>query len=204
MGATQVPPRGWTLLEFCARAARDLGHFNTMLMDVGRAKGAAYHKATSANVLTKRDLEELVQTRENLVREMASFGADIPTTPMFWKRETNRLQWIVRQMSWEPPWVPSHDDDQETPPSAPPQGSQASPADTPCSTPPAPLPKNVDAAETMPKKSTCAASVMPVNAPCLNMPQVSTDSAPGPVPHCDACPHPQTQTGPALQRCSQR
>ena len=58
--------------------------FNTMLMDVGRAKGAAYHKATNADVLTKRDLEDLVHTQENLVREMASFGADIPTTPMFW------------------------------------------------------------------------------------------------------------------------
>ena len=70
-----------------------------MLMDAGRAKGAAYHKATSANVLTKRDLEELVHTQENLVREMASFGADIPTTPMFWKQETNWLEWIVRQLT---------------------------------------------------------------------------------------------------------
>ena len=42
---------------------------------------------------------------------MASFGADIPTTPIFWKKETNRLQWFVRQMSWSPPWVADKQDD---------------------------------------------------------------------------------------------
>ena len=47
----------------------------------------------------------MIDNQEDLVKEMASFGADIPTTPMFWKKETNRLQWIVRQMSWIPPWV---------------------------------------------------------------------------------------------------
>ena len=36
---------------------------------------------------------------------MAFFGAEIPTTPMFWKRQTTQLEWIVRQMSWRPPWL---------------------------------------------------------------------------------------------------
>ena len=40
----------------------------------------------------------------DLVRKVATFGADIPTTPMFWKKEGNGLEWIVRQMSWNPPW----------------------------------------------------------------------------------------------------
>ena len=35
-----------------------------------------------------------------------SFGAEIPTTSMHWKREGHDLEWIVRQMSWTPPWTP--------------------------------------------------------------------------------------------------
>ena len=77
-----------------------------MLLEASKAKGNAYHKATDANVLTKAELRELVTEQDNLVRELATFGADIPTTPMFWKRETNRLEWIVKQMSWRPAWIP--------------------------------------------------------------------------------------------------
>ena len=95
--------------------------FNTMLLEASKAKGSAYHKATDANVLTKAELRELVTEQDNLVRELATFGADIPTTPMFWKRETNRLEWIVKQMSWRPGWVPD---------SHVPQAPEAAPAAT--------------------------------------------------------------------------
>ena len=47
--------------------------------------------------------------REDLVRRVAAFGADIPTTPMYWKRHGNELGWIVRQMSWKPCWCPPSD-----------------------------------------------------------------------------------------------
>ena len=83
--------------------------FNETLLEIAKAKGRAYHKSTNQCTLTKRELRTLVETQEDLVKEMASFGADIPTTPMFWKKETNRLQWIVRQMSWRPPWVQDKD-----------------------------------------------------------------------------------------------
>ena len=87
--------------------------FNQMPLDVGRAKGYAYHKTTDAAAMTKRELRELVETQEHLVQEITSFGSDIPTTSMFWKRETNRLEWVVRQMSWCPPWVSRAEDDAE-------------------------------------------------------------------------------------------
>ena len=83
--------------------------FNETLLEIAKAKGRAYHKSTNQCTLTKQELRNLVKTQEDLVKEMASFGADIPTTPMFWKKETNRLQWIVRQMSWRPPWVQDRD-----------------------------------------------------------------------------------------------
>ena len=85
--------------------------FNESLMEAAKQKGHAYHKSTNQNVLTKNELRDLVTSQEDLVKEMASFGADIPTTPMFWKKETNRLQWIVRQMSWSPPWVANKQED---------------------------------------------------------------------------------------------
>ena len=85
--------------------------FNESLREVAKQKGRAYHKSTNQNVLTKSELRDLVSSQDDLVKEMASFGADIPTTPMFWKKETNRLQWIVRQMSWSPPWVADKQED---------------------------------------------------------------------------------------------
>ena len=83
--------------------------FNETLLEIAKSKGRAYHKSSDASALTKVELRDLVTSREDLVKEMASFGADIPTTPMFWKKETNRLQWIVRQMSWAPPWIVEND-----------------------------------------------------------------------------------------------
>ena len=79
--------------------------FNTALLEVSHHMGRAYHKATDSSVLTKRALQELVDKQADLVRECASFGAEIPTTPMFWKRMTTQLEWIVRQMSWWPAWI---------------------------------------------------------------------------------------------------
>ena len=70
--------------------------FDTVLLENSRHRGHAYHKSTDKQVLTKRSLRELVQSRDDLVREMAAFGADIPTTPMFCKRQTSQLEWIVR------------------------------------------------------------------------------------------------------------
>jgi len=81
--------------------------FNTALLAASKQSGQAYFRASESHALTKTELRELVESRDDLVRSMATFGADIPTTPMFWKRHTNQLEWIVRQMSWIPPgWRP--------------------------------------------------------------------------------------------------
>ena len=64
------------------------------------------HKQSGKEALTKAQLKDLLAEREDLVRRVASFGADIPTTPMYWKRHGNELEWIVRQMSWKPRWCP--------------------------------------------------------------------------------------------------
>ena len=79
--------------------------FNSVLLDRTRQSAHAYHTATDSHVLTKRDLRKLVTSRDDLVREMAAQGAEIPTSPMFWKRTTRHLEWCVRFMSWFVPWV---------------------------------------------------------------------------------------------------
>jgi len=81
------------------------------LLEAAKQKGRAYHKSSNHNALTKSELRELVTSQDNSIKEMTSFGADIPTTPMFWKKQINRLQWIVRQMSWSPPWVADTEED---------------------------------------------------------------------------------------------
>lgn len=43
--------------------------------------------------------------RRDLTTKLGTFGADAPSTAMQWKREGNELEWIVRQMSWKPPWT---------------------------------------------------------------------------------------------------
>ena len=87
--------------------------FNTALREHSRQTGHLVHKNSGSNALTLQELRDLVSAREDLVRQVATFGADIPTTPMYWKKEGNRLEWIVRHMSWTPPWVASDaaDDD---------------------------------------------------------------------------------------------
>ena len=44
------------------------------------------------------------ETRADLVSRVSSMGAEIPTTSMHWKHVAFDLEWIVRQMSWSPPW----------------------------------------------------------------------------------------------------
>ena len=51
-------------------------------------------------------MRELYETRQDLVTRVSSFGAEIPTTSMHWKRVGHDLESIVRQMSWAPPWTP--------------------------------------------------------------------------------------------------
>ena len=85
--------------------------FNTALREHSRKTGHLVHKNSGSNALTLQELRDLVNAREDLVRQVATFGADIPTTPMYWKREGNHLEWIVRHMSWTPPWCESAVDD---------------------------------------------------------------------------------------------
>ena len=78
--------------------------FNTALREESYKKGDLVHRRSEQHALTKAELRNLVEERDDLVRQITTFGADIPTTPMFWKKEGNHLEWIVRQMSWCPPW----------------------------------------------------------------------------------------------------
>ena len=81
--------------------------FNTALRDIGYDKGGLVHKNVNERILTKAELRTMYETRRDLVSRVSSFGAEIPTTSMQWKREAHELEWIVRQMSWAPPWTPS-------------------------------------------------------------------------------------------------
>ena len=79
--------------------------FNTALREIAREKGNLVHKHAGETILTKAELRDMCDTRNDLVHRMGSFGADIPTTSMHWKHQARNLEWIVRQMSWEPPWT---------------------------------------------------------------------------------------------------
>ena len=80
--------------------------FNTALREIAREKGNLVHKHAGETILTKAELREMCDNRNDLVHRMGSFGADIPTTSMHWKQQARSLEWIVRQMSWQPPWTP--------------------------------------------------------------------------------------------------
>ena len=67
--------------------------------------GALLHKRSNAEAMTKAELKAYVDSRENLVSQLGVFGSELPSTAMQWKREGNELEWIVRQMSWLPPWT---------------------------------------------------------------------------------------------------
>ena len=79
--------------------------FNTTLREIAYERGSLLHKNFQETVLTKAQLRELYDSRQDLVQRVAACGADVPTTSMHWKREATNLQWIVRHMSWRPPWV---------------------------------------------------------------------------------------------------
>jgi hypothetical protein len=79
--------------------------FNTALRDLAYERGSLVHKSTDQAVLTKAELRELLDARQDLVSRVAAGGAEVPTTSMHWKREATNLQWLVRQMSWPAPWV---------------------------------------------------------------------------------------------------
>ena len=80
--------------------------FNTVLREEAHKKGSLLlHKHSGQAILTKKDLLDMYAAREDLSRKLSSFGADIPTTSMHWRRQGNDLEWIVRQMSWAAPWT---------------------------------------------------------------------------------------------------
>ena len=83
--------------------------FNIALRETSHYVGSLVHKQSKQGALTKAELRHLLVEGENLVRRVAAFGADIPTTPMYWKRHGNELEWIVRQMSWKACWCPPSD-----------------------------------------------------------------------------------------------
>ena len=77
--------------------------FNTALREHACTQRNLLYRNKHTQVLTKADLKTLIEEENNLVQQLASFGSEIPTTSMHWKREAHNLQWIVRQMSRIPP-----------------------------------------------------------------------------------------------------
>ena len=61
--------------------------FNIALRESSHYVGSLVHKQSGKEALTKAQLKDLLAEREDLVRRVASFGADIPTTPMHRKRQ---------------------------------------------------------------------------------------------------------------------
>ena len=79
--------------------------FNTVLREHAHKQRNLLHRQKPYTVLTKDDLTTLIKEENNLIHHVSAFGSDIPTTSMYWKRQSNHLEWIVRQMSWIPPWT---------------------------------------------------------------------------------------------------
>ena len=78
---------------------------NTALLQLSRRSGSLLHKQTGCHALSKAVLLELIDTRRDVTTTLGTFGADLLGTTMQWKREGDELEWIVRQMSWQPPWA---------------------------------------------------------------------------------------------------
>ena len=78
--------------------------FNIALREISYQKGGLVHTNSKESILTKEELRTMCETRNDLVHRISTFGDDIPTTSMHWKHEARNLEWIVRQMSWRPPW----------------------------------------------------------------------------------------------------
>ena len=79
--------------------------FNSALRDMAHQSGAILHKQSGHTVLTKDDLQNLVRSRDDLVSKLTTFGAELPSTAMHWKRSGRDVEWIVRQMFWAAPWT---------------------------------------------------------------------------------------------------
>ena len=83
--------------------------FNAALQDAAKQKGLLLHKRNDDSVLTKKDLKEFTERHADLVHNLTTFGSDIPTTSMHWHKQASNLEWMVRHMSWTPPWVAEPD-----------------------------------------------------------------------------------------------
>ena len=60
--------------------------FNTALRDAAYRTGGLVHKQSGEHIITKAELQSLVAGRKDLVHTVSSFGSDLPSTPMRWKR----------------------------------------------------------------------------------------------------------------------
>ncbi len=65
--------------------------FNSAMRQLSRQSGSLLHNQSGAHALTKAALRDLVKTREDLVTKLGSFGADLPSTAMQWKRGISTL-----------------------------------------------------------------------------------------------------------------
>jgi len=79
--------------------------FNTAMRDLARRAGSLVHKNSCTSALTKAELRELTKQQAPLVATLAAFGVDMPATAMQSKRSRHEVEWIVRRMSWSPPWT---------------------------------------------------------------------------------------------------
>ena len=79
--------------------------FNAAMQEKAREKGNLLHKHSKFSAMSKAELKQYVEDKQNLVSQLSLFGSELPSTSMQWKREGQELQWIVRQMSWVPPWT---------------------------------------------------------------------------------------------------
>ena len=67
--------------------------FNTALQSVAKEKGSIVHKRSHADeILTKDALRGLCKERNDLVHQIATWGAEIPTTAMQWHKDSNNLE----------------------------------------------------------------------------------------------------------------
>ena len=78
--------------------------FNTVMREETRKVGSLVYTRGGQDVLSKAELEGLLDSRQDLTRSLMTMAADVKTTLAHWKRQANHLEWIVRQMSWIPPW----------------------------------------------------------------------------------------------------
>ena len=80
------------------------------MRELSRQQSNLVVQTHNASVVTKAELEDFVKRRYDSLHSLCSFGADIPTTSMHWKRKSSNSKWIVRQMMWHPQWVVGSED----------------------------------------------------------------------------------------------